>query len=173
MNSTFPSDPVIIGPGMWFDIHLEAKHAITDDQKHNFIRKMNLLKINFPCEKCRKHLAKYIDDHPITDFMNVVNETGLPIGMFKWSWMLHNAVNTRLGKPYVTWDTACGMFNDPGTMVCTRGCEAESKHSTTKIIPTVGVSNKGISLIRALNDSLVTKGSNGNSITFAKRIIET
>ena len=42
--------------------------------------------------------------------MNLVDEKGHSIGLQKWSWQFHNAVNLRLHKPFVSWQNALAMF---------------------------------------------------------------
>ena len=100
----------IIGPGLWISIHLKAKHAIDDKSKEEFIDYMYMLSAEFPCGKCRGHLQEYLRDHPFEPYMNLVDEKGHPIGMFKFSWQFHNAVNLRLHKPFVSWQNALAMF---------------------------------------------------------------
>lgn len=128
------TDPAIIGPGAWYIIHLKAKFAVTKSKKDDFIEFMDILSVEFPCKKCRNHIRKYIDSHPIKDFYNLKNNDGEEIGMFKWSWMFHNAVNTRLGKPYVDWDTAWNMYDSDDNHVCNQSCdEDETDEEVTKV----------------------------------------
>ena len=104
------SDPSQIGPGLWISIHLKAKHAIDEKSKEEFIDYMYLLSAEFPCGKCRGHLQEYLRDHPFEPYMNLVDEKGQQIGLQKWSWQFHNAVNLRLHKPFVSWQNALAMF---------------------------------------------------------------
>jgi len=133
MNSSInPSlaltDPKYIGPGMWYDIHLKAYEA-TDNQKINdFIEHMNLLAEKFPCKACRNHINEYMNTHPFDDLKYLENKDGRKIGMFKWAWLFHNAVNTRLHKPLVDWETAWSMYDEEPT-VCSKNCESESDHN--------------------------------------------
>lgn len=114
----FPSNPRQIGPGIWYSIHILAKNAITEAKKNEFIDYMYLLSVEFPCGNCRNHIQVYLNEHPFDPFMNLVNEKGEDVGMFKWTWMFHNAVNARLHKPILDWDTAWEMF-ETGKEVCT------------------------------------------------------
>ena len=113
----YPSDPSKLG-AIWFTIHTMAKHADTLERKNQFIDFMYTLSVEFPCGKCRNHIQEYLRNNPFEPFMNMKNEMGEDIGMFKWSWLFHNTVNTRLHKPYVDWNTAWEMF-DTGREVCT------------------------------------------------------
>ena len=108
------SDPERIGTGLWISIHLKAKHAIDEKSKEEFIDYMYLLGAEFPCGKCRGHLQEYLRDHPFEPYMNLVDEKGHPIGLQKWSWQFHNAVNLRLHKPFVSWQNALAMFYSEG-----------------------------------------------------------
>lgn len=53
--------------------------------------------------------------------------------MIKWTWLFHNAVNTRIGEPHVECETAVGMFcSDP--KVCSKNCdEASDDEQKSKI----------------------------------------
>jgi hypothetical protein len=103
-----------IGPGLWISIHLKAKHAIDEKTKDEFIGYMYILASEFPCGNCRGHLQEYLRDHPFEPYMNLVDEKGHPIGMMKYSWQFHNAVNLRLHKPFVSWQNALAMFYSEG-----------------------------------------------------------
>lgn len=116
------SDPTVVGPGIWWLIHMKAKDATNDELVEEFIDYIYFLAEKFSCKKCRKHINQYIETHPFDDLRNLRNDEGERIGMFKWSWLFHNAVNTRIGKPYVEWETAVEMFyGDSG--ICSQNCE--------------------------------------------------
>jgi len=133
------SDPTIIGPGVWYVTHLKAKNATDGAKIQEFIDYMHLLADNFSCKTCRKHINQYIKDHPFEDLIYFNDENGR-IGMFKWAWMFHNAVNTRIKKPYMDWKTAWGMYNEEFTICsenCTDGDSSNTKtEETIKILPT-------------------------------------
>jgi hypothetical protein len=126
-KAKMPSNPKYIGAGFWCFLHLLAKHAVTTDKKESFIDNMYLLSVEFPCGNCRNHIQAYLNEHPFEPFMNLTNEKGEEIGMFKWLWMFHNAVNARLHKPIVDWDTAWEMY-DTGREVCTN-CSVSRNNS--------------------------------------------
>jgi len=122
------SNPTIVGPGVWFSIHLKARDAVTPDKKKQFIEYIQQLSEEFPCLKCRTHIQEYLSTNPFDDFYTIVNEDGIDIGLFKWSWIFHNTVNTRLGKPYMEWETAWSSYNntDDGDMICSQECDKDS-----------------------------------------------
>ncbi len=115
------SDPKYIGPGVWFKMHLKGYEAVDDTRIEEFMDDIYLLAIKFPCKKCRKHINKYIEDHPFDDLINLTNDDNRRIGMFKWAWLFHNAVNTRIKKPLVDWETAWGMY-DHEIEACSKNC---------------------------------------------------
>ena len=143
------SDPKLVGPGIWWLIHNKAKDAITDGLIEEFIALMNYLADKFPCLACRKHIREYINTHPFNDLRNLVDSDGEKNGMFKWSWLFHNAVNTRINKPYVDWETAVGMFYN--SEICNENCDAASDTDTvsdtvieTQKIPEINQMNGNI-----------------------------
>ena len=122
------TDPKYIGPGVWYNIHLDAYEA-TDNKKINeFMDKMHLLAEKFPCKTCRAHINEYINTHPFKDLKHLKNKAGRKIGMFKWAWLFHNAVNTRLHKPLVDWETAWSMY-DEEIEICSKNCQSDDDHS--------------------------------------------
>ncbi len=137
MTAKLTSDPASIGPGMWLSIHFKAKHATTEETKKEFIDYMYLLSIEFPCGKCRAHIQEYLETHPFTDFLNMTNEKGQHIGMFRYSWLFHNTVNLRLHKPFVNWQTAVAMFNTDG-----QPCESCTIKPDEKVLKSYNEKNK-------------------------------
>lgn len=121
------SNPEVVGPGTWWVLHMKAKAATDDKGIKDFIAFMLFLRENFSCMKCRKHIGEYIDTHPFSDLINYRNSEGERQGMFKWSWLFHNAVNARLGKPHVDWETAVDMFYGDSA-VCNTVCGSEESH---------------------------------------------
>ena len=112
MDATFPSDPDVFGPGTWFTIHTLAYNATTPLKMDSFIENIKLLAEKLPCKDCREHTLKYIKKNPLGDYKDIVDKFNRNIGMFKWTWLFHNDVNSRLGKNIVSWDVAYGMYID-------------------------------------------------------------
>jgi hypothetical protein len=127
--SNMITDPKYIGPGVWYSIHLKAYEAVNDNKIESFIDYMYLLAEKFPCSKCRTHINAYIDSHPFEDLRYLENSNKRNVGMFKWSWLFHNAVNTRLHKNIVDWETAWGMY-DVEIEVCSKNCDAVEEHTS-------------------------------------------
>lgn len=125
-NKNKITQPSVFGPGKWHDIHTIAKDAITDDKKKNFLYFMGYVRDNLPCLECRGHCGNYMKTNPLEPFFNVYDDKGNDIGLFKWSWQFHNAVNQRLKKPIMTWNEAMDLYyNEDG--VCTSSCDEEHK----------------------------------------------
>jgi len=131
----FPTDPTRFGPGLWFSIHFKGIRATTEKKIACFIEYMDELSKNLPCMECRTHYQDYISKHPIIDYSDIKGKDGNPIGMFMWSWKFHNAVNLRLGKKHVDWDTAYNMFSSTESNFCSADCsssgEEEPESETT------------------------------------------
>ena len=117
------TDPTAVGPGVWWLVHTKAKDAIDDRTIKEFMEFMLFLRENFSCKNCRKHIKAYIETHAFKDLLGLRNENGERIGMFKWAWMFHNAVNARIHKPYVEWETAVDMFYNDDIEVCSTKCD--------------------------------------------------
>lgn len=73
----------------WNDLHnaqsIEEFRSIIDD-----------LRTSFPCEECRQDFDQLVENHPYP-----VEEVKLPHEMRIWSWLTHNMVNKKIGKPWV------------------------------------------------------------------------
>jgi hypothetical protein len=128
--ATALTDPRYIGPGVWYNIHLKAYEAVDEGKIEEFMDQMYLLAHKFPCKKCRTHINAYIESHSFDDLRQLKNKDGRKIGMFKWAWLFHNAVNTRLHKSIIDWETAWNMY-DVEIEVCSKNCEGED-HSNDK-----------------------------------------
>ncbi len=121
-------DPKYIGPGVWYLLHMKAKEATNDKKIDEFIDLMYMLEEKFSCKNCRKHIGQYIDSHPFDDLKHLTNRNGTRIGMFKWAWLFHNAVNTRIHKPYLDWETVWQMYDEDGP--CGKNCEEAGEDSS-------------------------------------------
>ena len=50
---------------------------------------------SFPCEECREHFNELLDSHPFQ-----VDDIQTDEDAKVWSWLTHNMVNKRIGKPW-------------------------------------------------------------------------
>lgn len=120
------TNPQSFGPGAWLTIHIMAYHATSESDKKAFEKNMKHICDGLKCYTCQDHCKEYLKDNPIRDYWNVKNREGKQIGMFKWSWTFHNAVNTRLGKPLLDFNTAYHLYSESADTVCTADCGAET-----------------------------------------------
>ena len=104
------------GPGIWYMIHLEAINATNDQLKTHFIKNINHLCLHFPCEKCKLSFKQFINDHSLIKYWDIKHNVYGDIGFFAWSWELHNMVNKKLNKPYLTFDDALAIYKN---YICT------------------------------------------------------
>lgn len=94
-----------IGPGMWFVIHSEAKHAITIKDQLKYCKFIGRLQESFPCPKCKKHFGEYLDKNsPYTYVSDHENS------MFTWAYDFHSSVNRRIGKEDLSWDEVWKLY---------------------------------------------------------------
>jgi hypothetical protein len=133
------TDPKYIGPGIWMLLHQKGSKANTKEKQKEFIQFVKDVYENFPCNFCRGHFKVYIQEHPLEKYLNVylVGENGkkIMIGMFLWSWKFHNAVNHRLQKPMMNWDTAYEMYYVLPTTekkICSKECTEAAGEGSPK-----------------------------------------
>jgi len=122
------ADPASFGPGAWLVIHTMAFDAKTNQKKKHFEESMHVIQKGLKCENCKVHCGEYLKKHPISDYWDIHDKNGEDIGMFKWSWVFHNTVNARLGKPIMDWDTAYHLYSNSGNVVCTKNCGDKESH---------------------------------------------
>lgn len=128
------TDPKYIGPGIWMLLHQKASKADTKEKQLKYIEFVKDVCEHFPCHFCRNHCKSYIQEHPLEKYFNVYikDETGkkVVIGMFLWSWKFHNAVNIRLQKPIMNWDTVYTMYYilpNQEKKICSKSCSDAGK----------------------------------------------
>jgi hypothetical protein len=112
------------GPGSWFSLHTYAANSFSAERKAAFIDFVNIITSNLKCHICRGHAIQYVTANPPALMYNLQDPDGREIGLFKWTWIFHNAVNRRLGYPEMSFDDAYRIFNpynqnQPG---CVRNC---------------------------------------------------
>lgn len=83
---------------MWRTIHSCAAGADTSTKKHYFKIWIQALGHLIPCEECREHFAKVVEKYGIDNYMDP------NVSLLKFTWLVHNDVNHRLGKQKIHWD---------------------------------------------------------------------
>lgn len=91
----------INGPGMWKILHAIAVRAISDDSKIFFESFVETFKSLIHGKICADEFMIFSKNHDLSQYKNIIID-GIDIGYFKWTWELHNHVNMKLGKPYVS-----------------------------------------------------------------------
>ncbi len=119
------SDPRSFGAGAWLIIHILAYNAKTNVKKKAFEDAVQSISAGLKCHTCQTHCVEYVTKNPIRDYWYVKSNAGEDIGMFKWSWIFHNAVNARLGKEILDYETAYHLYSDDPDTVCTKDCEGD------------------------------------------------
>ena len=110
-NQTFLE---VVCPGIWFEIHILGSKCKNGNQKDikKFKEKIEDLKENFFCINCRNHFNLLCKKIPLSDFLKVYDSNGNNIGPFKWTWIIHNKINMRLGKEIMPFKTADDMYSE-------------------------------------------------------------
>ncbi len=93
--------PEVWGPFFWQTIHITALGYPTEPTyAHKKAAKefYESLKILIPCPSCREHYEAHLSKHPITPYLDRRSD------LFRWTILMHNEVNTMLGKR--TWTEA-------------------------------------------------------------------
>ncbi|CAH6420826.1 Erv1/Alr family protein [uncultured virus] len=121
------TDPEYVGPGTWNIIHRVAYKAQKHEQQLQFIILMKEICSGFPCDLCKDHCTEYIKNHPLEEYLDIlvdINGEKLELGMFVWAWKFHNAVNIRIKKPIMSWDTAYNLYSQSESLICSKNCLA-------------------------------------------------
>lgn len=79
--------------------------VLTEERKRDLQTVARLLGKLQTCPPCRKEFAKILDKYPF--------EASTGIEAARWSVDVHNAVNTRLGKPVIPWDVVAAYYYGP------------------------------------------------------------
>lgn len=99
--------PQKFGPYYWGTLHLACLYAADSATLKNFVDNFTGV---LPCPACRIHFNKVLEMFPFPD-------QGTREDFFKWSVLVHNVVNERLGKPQISHDEAFDIW--------TSGCDYE------------------------------------------------
>ena len=124
------TNPEYVGPGSWDIIHKRALKARAPDKQKEYIEFINDICVNFNCMSCRGHCSEYIKNNPLEEYCDTIIEIDgekLRLGMFIWAWKFHNAVNKRLGKPIMSWDTAYNLYAAKKSLLCSESCMNSAK----------------------------------------------
>lgn len=79
-----------------------AANATTGRKRELYVNWLNSLKESFPCEKCRLHLIKNLEEPTADGSVGpgpVEPYSKSNVSLFRHSWKLHDTVNRQLNKP--------------------------------------------------------------------------
>lgn len=110
-------NPVYVGPGIWYSIHVLAANAKTQKEKEFTVKQIRIIQDNFPCQECKIHFGKYLENHPPEDSIK-----GSPESLFLWTVNFHNAVNFRLGKPQISYEEAKSIYIEKSVFCVKSSC---------------------------------------------------
>ena len=131
MDISIFHQPHICGSGMWYILHTMGVIAVTPAMKAAFDSNVNAICDSFRCLTCKPHFRLFIDTHDIKKYFSMYDAHGRDIGCFYWTWLLHNAVNARLGKYQPTFEEAYAFYSNFGSATCST-CAREGGHSSTE-----------------------------------------
>lgn len=125
------TNPSIIGPGYWSIYHRKARQAQSSKLEEEFIEFDAWLCNNFPCMNCRRDSQEYSKANDIKRYRNIKDKKGNYIGLSQYAWARHNAVNAKLGKATINFETCWKLYSDEegGSGVCTSDCGEVTNHS--------------------------------------------
>jgi hypothetical protein len=93
----------IWGQNFWILIHTIAKYVPVDsngqiplEARLIFIDFIKCLEKLLPCEKCRRHMTENLKKYPTENYINS------RLNLFSWTVLVHNEVNSSLGKLKMT-----------------------------------------------------------------------
>ena len=168
---SLPTNPRIIGPGAWYAIHTMAMSCEDTDSCLFFIQFLKAMIESFPCEKCRIHAMKFIEQNPPEKYLHITNDIDEQIGMFKWTWELHNSANKGLRKPIISFSEAWTLYSEPP--ICVEDCGKDDEDIPP---PTVHNTPSVNHITEPYNRSsyLVMKGSshNANSLSLQQSSLQ-
>ncbi len=104
--------------GVWFMLHTMGEKAQT-------LALMQAYAANFRniCDKmgcsCENHCNEMLKQHRPEDYFGMVDEDGIPEGCLYHSWLCHNEVNERLGKPKYDYEQVKALYRNKEILPCT------------------------------------------------------
>lgn len=152
-------DPNYFGPGVWKALHIISARAKTMSQKKSAIWSIKVLAEGIKCNNCRTHFLAFIEKNPIESYFNAKDNRGRIVGIFKFTYDAHCAVQLFQGKPIPTLEEAYDFWSDPEVGVCFDDCDSSNRSDMDSISQPSG---NNISTINPVTPRplYVTNGSN-------------
>jgi hypothetical protein len=102
------TEPKIFGPKLWFLLHnAAAQYPDNPTQGWKDVTKSMIIGIPLLvlCNKCKSHIMEWMAENSPLDEVVKNNST-----LFRYFLDMHNAINTRLGKPTWSLDRAIEKY---------------------------------------------------------------
>lgn len=97
--------PQVWGPRVWKEIHKKSLGLYKGVLVCDFVQYLESLKTTLPCETCREHYIKMLEENPPK-----YADLSSSMGAFAYTVKLHNLVNKRLGKNILTVEEALRLY---------------------------------------------------------------
>ncbi len=98
---------------LWYLIHKKGIEATTDQKKAEYAAFIRWLVGSLLCANCRNDATDFLQGNPPEMYFTMRDKkTGIEIGCFKHSWVFHNHVNAKLGKPVVELYDALVLYSN-------------------------------------------------------------
>ncbi len=120
------------GPGVHHAMMVEAKHTTKRTMK-SFEAYVMRQCAEFGCGKCTPHCKEYIKKHPPTKHpLRIDRSSKKDLTAFEWAVNYRNAINIRIGKTPVPFETAYDAYY--GEKLCnTGGCDSSDEDNSSDV----------------------------------------
>lgn len=118
---------------LWSIIHKYALDSKNFQEKQAFKLFMKSLAENFPCETCKPHFKKMLNEIRPEDFEGKMYN-GVDISYFYWTFHMHNLVNIRLGKKILSLEEAYNIHTSSACEECVLEPQNKKEGSVLKYI---------------------------------------
>ena len=112
-----------IGPSIWDTMHSFATQVTNQKKFQAFLLFIASIKELLPCEECRRHFILFAQKMLDKNSDLYIYNFNYKNGVFYWTWLVHNMVNERLGKPNFPYKTAYKMYYKSNNNVCKESCK--------------------------------------------------
>lgn len=99
-------------PGIWYLWHKLALEAVDDESISCYIWMVRNTISTLTC-RCKSDAQEYLNNNPPENYVQIVDDQQIPIGMFVWSYLFHNFVNSKLNKPIMDYNSALLLYLPP------------------------------------------------------------
>jgi hypothetical protein len=100
-------EPSVWGPYLWRSIHFIAlgyPNSPSSQDAEAYKAFFQRLESVIPCQTCALNYERHLREYPVDPYL------GSTESLFRWTVILHNAVNRETGKPEMSFDEAWAMY---------------------------------------------------------------